>query len=87
MKRLLSGVVAVVLVAGCSSVGLSVGLPIPGGGVSVGVGSDGRVSGGVVVGTGGVSVGVGGTTRLPRKEEPGFPSDPPASPASAPQPR
>jgi hypothetical protein len=62
--------VSAVGLVGCTSVGVSIGLPLPGmGGVSVGVGSDGRVGGGVVVGTGGVSVGVGGTTRLPRPDD------------------
>lgn len=60
-------------IAGCSSVGIGIGIPIGVGGVSVGIGSDGTVSGGIGVGSGGVSVGVGGSTRLP----------PPQAPASA----
>jgi hypothetical protein len=83
MKTLLpaAAFVATLSLVGCTSVGVSIGLPIPGGGVSVGVGSDGRVSGGVVVGTGGVSVGVGGTARLPRPDDAPRPAD---SAASAP---
>lgn len=72
------------LLLGCTSVGVGISLPIGGiGGVSIGVGSDGRVSGGVSVGSGGVSVGVGGTAQLPP------PKDPPVrsrSAASAPAP-
>jgi hypothetical protein len=65
------------LLAGCSSVHIGIGLPIPGiGSVGVGVGSDGRVSGGVSVGSGAVSVGVGGSAQLPRA------ADAPASAAS-----
>ena len=53
--------------AGCTSIGLGLSIPIGGlGSIGVGVGSDGRVSGGVAVGRGGVSVGVGGTADLPR---------------------
>ena len=52
---------------GCTSAGLGINIPIGGiGSIGVGVGSDGRVSGGVSVGRGGVSVGVGGTVDLPR---------------------
>jgi hypothetical protein len=75
------------LALGCTSMGVSIGLPIPGGSISVGGTSDGRVSGGVVVGSGGVSVGVGGSGRIPKKDEPTPPADPPQSPASAPAPR
>lgn len=54
---------------GCTSIGVGLSIPIGGiGGVSIGVGSDGRVSGGASVGTGGVSVGVGGTARLPPEQ-------------------
>lgn len=52
---------------GCTSIGLGISIPIGGiGSIGVGVGSDGRVNGGVAVGRGGVSVGVGGTADLPR---------------------
>jgi hypothetical protein len=69
MKALTAaGALLAALLAGCSSVHIGIGLPIPGIG-SIGVGSDGRVSGGVNVGTGAVSVGVGGTTQLPRSAE------------------
>lgn len=62
--------------AACSSIGLGISVPIGGiGSIGVGVGSDGRVSGGVSVGRGGVSVGVGGTADLPRPT----PADPAAS--------
>jgi hypothetical protein len=84
MNKLLLGAAALTVLAGCTSVGLSVGIPIPGGGVSVGVGSDGRVSGGVSVGTGGVSVGIGGTARLPRRDEA---TSAPDAAASASQPK
>jgi hypothetical protein len=64
------GALLAALLAGCSSIHIGIGLPIPGiGSVGVGVGSDGRVSGGVTVGTGAVSVGVGGSTQLPRSAE------------------
>ncbi len=57
--------------AACSSVGLGISVPIGGiGSIGVGVGSDGRVNGGVSVGRGGVSVGVGGTAELPRPSPP-----------------
>lgn len=56
---------------GCTSIGVGLSIPIGGiGGVSIGMGSDGRVSGGVSVGTGGVSVGVGGTAQLPPPDQP-----------------
>ncbi len=61
--------IAVLALAGCTSVGIGLSLPIGGiGGVSIGLGSDGRVSGGVSVGGGGVSVGVGGTGQLPPRD-------------------
>jgi hypothetical protein len=72
MKRGLLGVhgfaaAALVVLAGCSSVGFGISVPIGGiGSVGVTIGSDGRVGGNVSVGTGGVSVGVGGTADLPR---------------------
>ncbi len=72
LPRLLacSGLLAVwalTALAGCTSIGLGLSIPIGGiGSIGVGVGSDGRVSGGVAVGRGGVSVGVGGTADLPR---------------------
>ena len=75
------GALLAALLAGCSSIHIGIGLPIPGiGSVGVGVGSDGRVSGGVSVGTGAVSVGVGGSAQLPRS------ADAPASAASAAKP-
>ncbi len=62
----------------CSSIGLGISVPIGGiGSIGVGVGSDGRVNGGVSVGRGGVSVGVGGTAELPR------PTPAPAEPAAS----
>ena len=83
MKRRVVGSVvtaAAALLAACSTIHLGIGVPIGGvGGVQVGVGSDGRVSGGVVVGRGGVSVGVGGSGELPRS----VPASPAASAASA----
>ena len=58
---------AVLGLSACSSIGLGISLPIGGiGSIGVGVGGDGRVSGGVAVGRGGASVGVGGTANLPR---------------------
>lgn len=58
---------SVLALSACSSIGLGISLPIGGfGSIGVGVGSDGRVSGGVAVGRGGASVGVGGTADLPR---------------------
>ena len=79
--RLTGSALLAALLAGCSSVHIGIGLPIPGlGSIGVGVGSDGRVSGGVSVGTGAVSVGVGGSTQLPRA------ADSPASAASAAKP-
>jgi len=89
MKRTLAGFIAssaaagLVLASGCTSMGVSIGLPIPGGGVSVGVGSDGRVSGGVAVGTGGVRVGVGGTAQIPRGEDKRGDNAAPADPAAS----
>lgn len=75
---------ACMLVAGCASVGVGLSIPIGGmGGVSVGVGSDGRVSGGVSVGHGGVSVGVGGTGQLPPPQDPAVRSRAAAPAASA----
>lgn len=57
--------------AGCTSVGVGIALPIPGvGSVGVSVDSSGRVGGGVSVGTGGVHVGIGGTAQLPPPERP-----------------
>jgi len=55
----------VATLASCTSVGVGVSLPFPGGSVGVGVDSSGRVGGGVYVGSGPVSVGVGGTAQLP----------------------
>lgn len=84
MKNRLAAVFSLAALAGCTSVGIGLTLPIGGlGGVSIGVGSDGRVSGGVSVGTGGVSVGVGGTAQLP-PQEPGGRSRSAAASASAP---
>jgi hypothetical protein len=69
-------------VSACSSIGLGISIPVGGiGSIGVGVGSDGRVNGGVVVGRGGVSVGVGGTADLPRRAP-----EPAASAASAARP-
>lgn len=84
MKRhALAAVLTTGLLVGCTSIGVGLSIPIGGiGGVSVGVGSDGRVSGGVSVGRGGVSVGVGGTAQLPPPEQPAR-SRVAASPASA----
>jgi hypothetical protein len=63
----------------CTSIGLGISIPIGGiGSIGVGVGSDGRVNGGVSVGRGGVSVGVGGTANLPQPAPP-TPADPAAS--------
>ena len=73
------------LLVGCSSVGIGLSLPIGGlGGISIGVGSDGRVSGGVSVGSGGVSVGVGGTAQMLPPQDPAR-SRSAASSASAPE--
>ncbi len=79
MKRRAAWVaLGLLMLAGCTSVGIGLSLPIGGlGGISIGMGSDGRVSGGVSVGSGGVNVGVGGTAQmLP-------PQDPPARGRSA----
>jgi hypothetical protein len=63
------------VVAGCSSVGVGVGIPIGGPfGVGVSVGSDGRIGGSVGASTGGVGVGVGGSTSLPRRTDAPAPS-------------
>ena len=69
MARISALVTSVCVLAGCSSVGLGISLPIPGiGSIGVGVNSDGRLSAGVSVGTGGISVGVGGTAQLPPRD-------------------
>ncbi len=72
MIRHAAGVTLGALVlAGCTSVGIGLSLPIGGlGGISIGVGSDGRVSGGVSVGSGAVSVGVGGTAQMLPPQDP-----------------
>ena len=76
-RRLLALLVLPAFV-GCTSIGLGLSIPIGGiGSIGVGVGSDGRVNGGVAVGRGGVSVGVGGTAELPR------PAPEPAEPAAS----
>jgi hypothetical protein len=63
----LACVCALVCLAGCSSIGIGISLPIGGlGSVGVSVGSDGRVGGSVSAGRAGVSVGVGGTAELPQ---------------------
>lgn len=68
--------------AACTSIGLGISVPIGGiGSIGVGVGSDGRVSGGVSVGRGGVSVGVGGTAEVPRPAP--SPAPAPAEPAAS----
>jgi hypothetical protein len=73
------------LLAGCTSVGIGLSLPIGGlGGISIGVGSDGRMSGGVSLGSGGVSVGVGGTAQMLPPQDPAR-SRAAASSASAPE--
>jgi hypothetical protein len=66
LRRIAAIVPAAALLMSCSSVGIGMTIPIGIGGVSVGINSDGTVSGGVGIGTGGVSVGVGGTARLPQ---------------------
>jgi hypothetical protein len=77
-------VVAALSLVGCTSIGVGLSIPIGGlGGVSIGVGSDGRVSGGVSVGGGGVSVGVGGSTQLPPPQDPAVRSRAAAPAASA----
>lgn len=74
----LVALLCVPVLTACASIGLGINIPIGGiGSVGVGVGSDGRMSGGVAVGRGGVSVGVGGTADLPRR--------PPEPAASAPK--
>ncbi len=69
------------VLSACSNIGLGISIPIGSiGSIGVGVGSDGRASGGVSVGRGGVSVGVGGTADLPRPD-----TAPPEPAASAPK--
>jgi hypothetical protein len=61
-----SALLACVALAGCSTVGVGVSLPIPGmGGVGVSVDSSGRIGGGVTVGGRAGSVTIGGSGRLP----------------------
>jgi len=79
---------AALALAGCSTVGVGLSLPIPGvGGVGVSVDSSGRVGGGVTVGGPGGSITIGGSGRLPegRKDEKkdGKKGDPPQPDASA----
>jgi hypothetical protein len=52
---------------GCSGLSIGIGLPIGGlGSVGAAVNTDGRVSGGAVVGAGNATVGVSGSGELPR---------------------
>ena len=74
----LAALLCVPALTACASIGLGISIPMGGiGSIGVGVGSDGRMSGGVMVGRGGVSVGVGGTADLPR------PSPKPTEPAAS----
>ncbi len=83
--RVLPLLAATAVLAACTSVGVGISVPLGGlGGVSVGVDSSGRVSGGVTVGAGGVSVGVGGTTQLPPPKPAGKVDSKPAQAAAAP---
>lgn len=85
-RAALPAVLLATWLAGCTSVGVGIALPIPGvGSVGVSVDSSGRVGGGVSVGTGGVHVGIGGTAQLPPPERPKPErSEPVAHGASAP---
>lgn len=56
------------VLASCTSVGVGIAIPFPGGSIGVGVNNSGQVTGGVSVGVGGVSVGVGGAAQLPSGE-------------------
>jgi hypothetical protein len=61
-----------VLLAGCASLGTSIGISVPIGsigGVGVSIGSGGIVSGSVGVGAGGGSVSVGASGQLPKQAE------------------
>ena len=60
--RLATGAAAVATLAGCSSIGVGMSVPLGrAAGVGVSVGSDGRLGLGLGVGRGGVNVGVGGS--------------------------
>ncbi len=63
-----AGLLAVVVLAGCTGFSPSVGISFPIGGmgsIGVSVGADGRVGGSVGVGVGGASVNVGTSGQLP----------------------
>ena len=73
MKLHRSTLCLLVLLVGCESVGVNLGVGLPigrSGGVGVSVGSGGQVGVGVGAGSGNVQVGAGGTVRVPPAPEP-----------------
>jgi hypothetical protein len=59
------GVLALLFLAGCSSLRVGFSIPVGPAGVGISVGGDGSVGAGVGVSVGGASVGVGTSGRLP----------------------
>ena len=73
-SRLLMALVALVVLGGCASSGVNLGVSVPLGrhiGVGVSVGSDGRIGTGVGVSVGGATVSVGSSGRLPKTDSAG----------------